>query len=365
MRLPTYQELSKEQDAINDLPLEGSYLVTGPPGTGKTVMALYRTHMLNEAAAPVQLLMFSRLLSQYVEGAVDELDLEGTVRTFHSWFCSFYKQIYRSMPPQVERYVYDWPEVLAKVSGAPPAKAKTPFLIVDEGQDLPRDFYMVAEYLSKNITVFADENQKLTQHNSTLDDIRLYSGINGNVHQLRRNYRNTRQIAEFARHYCVDTQEVPELPDRQGKEKPVVLNHGTLDETIKFIRVLASNNDDLQIGVFTQTVGLQSEICRRLKKHRLPVSSYRGGRGRAAARIDFSEPGILVVNYPSAKGLEFDIVVIPELQTVSLDIRNPQTRMLFYVLLSRAREELYLCFSGRGEPPLISDIPEELVIRRG
>ena len=56
---------------------------------------------------------------------------------------------------------------------------------------------MVAEYLSKNITVFADENQKLNKENSTLEDIRLYSGINGNIHKLRRNYRNTRQIASW------------------------------------------------------------------------------------------------------------------------------------------------------------------------
>ena len=97
----------------------------------------------------------------------------------------------------------------------------------------------------------------------------------------------------------------------------------------------------------------------------MPVSAYRGGRGKAAPQVDFSEPGVLVVNYPSAKGLEFDIVVIPELQTVTLDVRNPETRMLFYVLLSRARDELYLCYSGSGEPPLIADLPEELVSRRG
>src|SRR5262245_34569668 len=156
MRLPAYQELSKEQDAINDLPLDGSYLVTGPPGTGKTVMALYRTQMLTKAAAPVQLLVYSRLLSQYVESAVEALDLDGSVRTFHSWFWRFYRDLYGSGPPEIESWVYDWPVVLSRVSGDPPVRARMPFLIVDEGQDLPREFYMVGEYLSKNITVFAD-----------------------------------------------------------------------------------------------------------------------------------------------------------------------------------------------------------------
>ena len=43
VRLPSYEDLSKEQDdgqptAIRD----GDYVVAGPPGTGKTVIALYR-----------------------------------------------------------------------------------------------------------------------------------------------------------------------------------------------------------------------------------------------------------------------------------------------------------------------------------
>jgi superfamily I DNA/RNA helicase len=360
MKLPSYQDLSKEQDAINDLPLEGSYVVTGPPGTGKTVMALYRTQMLTKAAAPVQLLVYSRLLSQYVENAVEELDLDGSVKTFHSWFWNFYRDLYVSSPPSLDRWVYDWSEILSRVSGEPPARAKLPFLIVDEGQDLPKEFYMVGEYLSKNVTVFADENQKLTRENSTLADIRLYSGISSETYELRKNYRNTFEIAQLARHFCVDTKNLPELPTRR-RERPSVRRHASLAETVDFIRTTAKNNDDLQIGVFTQKESLQYEICRRLEALRVPCQFYKGGRGARATAVDFEASGVFVVNYPSAKGLEFDIVILPELQSVSLDVRNPETRMLFYVLTSRARDELYLCYSGEGEPAIIADLPADLV----
>lgn len=141
MKLPAYQELSKEQDEINSLPLEASHLVTGPPGTGKTVMALYRTEMLTRQGAEARLLMYSRLLSNYVESAVDELDLAGKASTYHSWLYWFYKSQYRRDLPQDGPYMPAWTEILTKVQEAPPPAASMPFLIVDEGQDLPKEFF--------------------------------------------------------------------------------------------------------------------------------------------------------------------------------------------------------------------------------
>ena len=177
MRLPSYQELSKEQDKINNLPLDGSYLVTGPPGTGKTVMALYRAQMLTKKAKQVQLLVYSRLLSQYTETAITELGISGVVETFFSWFATFYRRHYRHNAPTTAPWVYDWPDILQSVNRDPPPAQSLPYLLIDEGQDLSELFYPVARYLSKYLTVFADENQRLMEDNSTLDAIQKRAAI--------------------------------------------------------------------------------------------------------------------------------------------------------------------------------------------
>src|SRR5690242_6868112 len=116
MRLPSYQDLSKEQDRVNNLPLDGSHLVVGPPGTGKTVMALYRAQRLHRLGAQVLVITHSRLLSQYTDAAIRELGINGAVTTFHSWFSQFHWKKYRTGPPTVEPYVYEWPTILQRVN---------------------------------------------------------------------------------------------------------------------------------------------------------------------------------------------------------------------------------------------------------
>ena len=61
MRLPEYEKLSKSQVDIYRDKIEGNMLVSGPPGSGKTILALHRAAKLKAEFQEdtVTLLMFN------------------------------------------------------------------------------------------------------------------------------------------------------------------------------------------------------------------------------------------------------------------------------------------------------------------
>ncbi len=362
MRLPSYQDLSKEQDKINNLPLDDSYLVTGPPGTGKTVMALYRASMLQSKRRPVALLMHGRLLAQYTRSAVSELLIDGSVSTYDRWLTDFFRRNYGRPVPSNRPWDYDWGEALRIVNSSPPPAKERPDLIVDEGQDLPKEFYILARLISKNLTVFADENQRLGESNSTLGDIQAYGQFSSDrCHALTRNYRNTREIASVAATYYTGLKTGIADPPRRSGDLPVVMRHRNLDATVDFIRNFESTSSDLEIGVIAQSDSVRERIVRALGDDTInPVQSYHRKRGVTPPELDFDSPGIKVINFQSAKGLEFDAVFLPAMQ----DVRDPESlnaRMRMYVLTSRARDSLILSYWTVSPPPIIAGIPNDLV----
>ena len=353
--LPSFTELSPDQENVFNLPAEGNHLIAGPPGSGKTVVAVYRTQML---AQKTNFLVYNKTLNQYLAMALSQLGLEGYSSTFHSWFCSWYTQQFRQNPPQIRPYQYNWPVIHASL-GRLRTINRAPNLIIDEAQDLPKGFFQILPLIAENTTIFADENQRLTETNCTIDDIKKALNL-GEPHLLKKNFRNTKPIAEFAASFYAGLPTgVPDLPDRNGTKPVVYLTKDSFDQR-RIIRRYAQNNPGKNIGVFFQR-NKDMKFCYEDLRQSLngKLQMYISD-DRRFNKIDFSTPKVTLLNFQSAKGLEFDTVFMPYLEQTRTDSNPDLLKMRLYVVSSRARDELFLLSDENNLPDLIDKIDESL-----
>jgi superfamily I DNA/RNA helicase len=362
--LPSYSGLTDEQDDILGLPLDSSALITGPPGTGKTIMAIYRAKLLHEIGQPTLLLMYGNLLSSYTGGAVKDLGIDGIVSTYHRWFPKAFSKIYGRQPPRLDHWSYDWNACKEEMLRRPLPEPEKRHIIVDEGQDMPPDFYFMLPLMSRSLTILADENQRVTQDQSTLEEILAATGIT-EVRSLVQNHRNTREIAQFAATFYTGKRSgIPTLPPAgHGTEAPSLQHHSNLHGTVTEIARYEQSRPDATIGVLLPYAKQVKSFYNRLDgKTRNPVEVYLSAAERGRLSLpDLSKPGVKIVSWASAKGRDFDTVFLPELQAVRTDPESEDLRMKLYVLASRARRQLSLMYSGEGRPPLVKALPLHLL----
>jgi superfamily I DNA/RNA helicase len=346
MYIPTYTELSEEQLVVLNLPEKGRFLVTGPPGTGKTVMALKRAEMANDIGMGVELIMMGKPLSEATSKAANGIGIDGDAKTYHSYLWRKYFQIFRKKIHQIEPYVHDWDAILEDIdnlndSRMAQIKSNSETLIIDEGQDMNKHFYLFVQYLFDSFTIFADDNQRLHDDNSRLKDIRAFGGTSKEYY-LNRNYRNTRQIAELALEFHTGVGKTPDLPTKNGN-KPILRFVDSFQDSVNAIVNWENNFPNKSIGIFTNTIKDQIRINKALSGRTSNPTKYYNHKVKRVP--DLTSPGIKLITYESAKGLEFDAVFIPEIQRFTEKSEEIYTKMMLYVLITRARETLYITFN--------------------
>lgn len=111
MRMPNVRQISEEQqDVFEDAPITGNILVSGPPGTGKTVIAFLRAQALSRKKIPAVVLMYNRVLRRYTENVAAEIDGEVNSKTMHSWLPEWWKS------HQIEREIEESESMFASKS---------------------------------------------------------------------------------------------------------------------------------------------------------------------------------------------------------------------------------------------------------
>ena len=359
--LPGIQDLSKEQEAARALPKEGQHLIIGGPGTGKSVVSLLRARRHQRDGDDYRFLVFNHLLDR----ASGQLFGDGLVsRTWIGWFLATFEEFTGQPAPRLSpdrtggfRKI-DWDGVEAIIQELPQGESGPyPFLVVDEGQDMPPAFYGALANLGFEwFFVVADQNQQITKANSNREEIENCLAIEPeNVIELRQNHRNRYSVARLAREFHTrnPASPPPDLPAPAPSAVPLLYyyDEGQIEAVARGILRLADRDPRHLIGVLAPNNRVREryfEALRstevRLDNPRPAISTYHMGE---RAEVSFDEGGLLVINAQACKGLEFDAVVLADIDEHIVRKDPDAARRLFYVMVARAREQVFL-FMKRG-----------------
>lgn len=208
-------------------------------------------------------------------------------------------------------------------------KRRVKHLVIDEMQDYSYlQYQIIAKLFSCPMTILGDKAQCL---DGKVQDVREFLREvlheKGKMIELKKSYRSTYEIMEFARQFGNGDEVIPFT--RNGK-KPEVLKFVTEDEKYERLAYDIRNNKSAEtIAVLTlsqkQTVLTADKLKDRMDDseiHILNKDSTKFGTG------------IYVMPYYLAKGLEFDSVVVADGENMLYE--TPFGRQALYVCATRA-----------------------------
>ncbi len=367
MRLPTWDEIQSvgEQRDVLEYPLDRSLFVVGPPGSGKTVLAVYRAQMaaalaLDETESSVEIVTFNRMLRRLLD-MLKETEL--LVRTMHSFVWHDYQRRTGKRPPKQphDSHSHDW-DSMSSCLEETQERPNRSHLVVDEGQDLPRGFFEYASrYVSDTITVFADDDQALSERRTTLVQIKTAAGLDDPV-ILSRNHRNTPEIARLAEHFHTGHLPAAAVVRSSLKELPRLVRSDGLHSTAGLISNWCNTRGG-SIGVIVNRndtgKGLHGDLSRRLPQKRIDIYS---NKAQNEDSIEMLEPGVTILNKESVKGQEFDAVFILELEEF-IPCTTDVKRRAMYMMCTRARDHLFLVHE-RLSARAATALPDASVLER-
>ncbi|QXV63993.1 AAA family ATPase [Mucilaginibacter sp. 21P] len=331
--LPDIRQLTIAQQAVLNDP--GSVSVYGGPGTGKSITSLWR-HIRNydTGAKESLLLTYTMPLVAYLAGAARTIndDAADNIAKTQYW-----------LQHEAKRYEE---------------------IIIDEAQDLSEDVYLQVKRYAKAISYGADDQQSIYPGQATTqEDLKtLFPGTKS--YPLDENFRNSYEILRFVL-AALPNKIIPlntmntARTKRTTNIKPRILVTGwssrkQSDAIIDLIGRFHSENHNIGVLVpFPNDVEATYELisphfeCTKYHHliHVLPLIE-----------------NVHVTTYASAKGVEFDTVIMPQFEHMRdyIKTKYAATESHYYVALTRARTNLFLIAAKK--PSDISSTTYELDI---
>ena len=363
-RLPSQDDIRNSTNGqimlsiINNDYDEKFSLVTGCPGSGKTTVSIFRLIRLANNGKSTILLTYQRMLKVAIENLLAKQGISSSkVNTIHSWF-----------PKTTGKLLgfsnQDNKLSASEIENALRGRVGNMELILDEAQDLEERVFQAFPKVFGRITIGADNDQQMHEGSGASETtIKRQISHSSNEFTLQFNYRNTYQIYNFARYF------VPNSPKANDSQTLSALkrykNSGDLPEVLKFsgqsdmqsrLKTIIENYKGFNIGVLFPFRNQVESYHSTISGFGFECSKYYSEMTDAEkSRTESDLKSILVTTFISAKGMEFDIVIMPEFDS----IRNTdEAKRQAYVGCTRAKNRLVIMYTG-SKPSILNNFPSD------
>ncbi|WP_139247024.1 ATP-binding domain-containing protein [Hyphomicrobium sp. NDB2Meth4] len=348
-------ELDDDQKAVMELPPDGSFLVRGPPGSGKTNLLLMRASYLAMSHKNLIVVVFNRTLAEFLKaGAAKYKFPPDNVYT--------YVQLVRQLAQEagypfekVTSFDEAREQSIAILTSLVEDRDEPMFdaLLIDEAQDYRLEELRALRKLSSDIFLAADARQRIYKQDDA-DGSGLAKLVDEEL-DLRFHYRNALGICELADRigdtFATQHKYVRITPGCRypldGPQEEIRIVQANLDEQtaliIERVKVQLRAFPDELIGVFAPYRADVEYIASALSQAGYGELLAAQGSEDGFIHIDPTRP-IFVSSVHAAKGLEFRAVHFAAAETVK-KARAEQKRVAF-TAVTRAKTSLTVYHDG-------------------
>jgi len=345
--LPTPDKLTRKQkraiDSDNDI------FLTGVPGSGKTVVSIFR---LKNTKSGI-LFTYGKLLRKTIEEKVADESKE--IVNIHRW-------LYNTMDNrQYLEENLDDANISQTISDIKSKNIHFDEILVDEGQDLVPNSYKLFEAITKSISVSADEAQQINNKEDASDEKDILDILpNLEKYELDEVFRSAYELYNFARQFVPynaranNANMLERLESKNsGANKPFVYITPNLSDTYEIMQDIIDDNPTENIGILCEGTTAVNECVEKLKEdYELSFYHSKLSRNEQENILENELKNIIITTIKSAKGIEFDIVIIPQFQHAK-EFKKEE----YFVGVTRAKSEVHL-ISVLDTPDMMDNFDE-------
>jgi superfamily I DNA/RNA helicase len=318
--LPIITQLTNSQQIALDE--TEAIALSGGPGTGKSVVCVWR-HIRNYVTGTKRslLLTYTKTLEHYLKLSASTQNADSATNINRTlWWTS----------NPILHQQYDE-------------------IIVDEGQDVFIDRYQIIKNYSNSISYGADEFQSLYLNKEQLNELFNWfrENFKNEEYTLTKNFRNSKEILEFTSSVFPDIL-IPSTAIAEATVtnlKPIVKIAGwDAEKELEIIMSIINDfaGDTHNIGILVPSQNMVNSYYERIKIRMDDTKEC----SRFQAKMGNFEglSGIHITTYKSAKGTEFDTVIMPKFDSFDWFIAKTENTSEndYYVAFTRTKTNLFL-----------------------